>query len=144
MPELQGESFASCLDRHAGFDVSLKTFGLARSYRHLFDGESGRGYSDLFSKPWEEVVREGSTYFPEGRLALTITVRKLTKDDKERALAIDVERLIELRGEKERERKERKSKGGMKGNGGVEKFAEKRSNRRERERAKKQRKEGCV
>ncbi len=33
------------------------------------------GYSDVFGKPWAEVVREGSPHFPGGKLEVKVTVK---------------------------------------------------------------------
>ena len=34
---------------------------------------------DAFGKPWAEVVREGSPFFPEGKMEVTATIKLLTK-----------------------------------------------------------------
>jgi len=46
--------------------IELKSFFTSRSYD---------GYSDVFKKPWAEVVREGSPHFPGGKLEVKVTVK---------------------------------------------------------------------
>jgi hypothetical protein len=37
--------------------------------------EEAVGSPDPFKKPWDEVVREGSDYFPQGRMMVKVRVR---------------------------------------------------------------------
>jgi hypothetical protein len=52
-----------------------------RSLRHYICAmnlTTGKGYHDFFAKPWEEVVCEGSPYFPEGRMSVKVTIHFLS------------------------------------------------------------------
>jgi hypothetical protein len=44
------------------------------TFANLFVVGLGHGAPDFFGRPWEEVVREGSDYFPEGRMPVTVDV----------------------------------------------------------------------
>jgi hypothetical protein len=83
MPELQGETFASCLDRRVGLKVFMESNYVVRSFHCFFKDGDSYGSIDFFRRPWEEVVHENSFYFPEGKMAVTIKFKKLTKYDKE-------------------------------------------------------------
>ena len=39
----------------------------------------GRGWGNVFHKPWAEVVREGSPHFPDGKLEIKLTVKRALK-----------------------------------------------------------------
>ena len=82
MPDVRGGSFSSCLGRGVGFDVSLQVRRVIGSIQRLFDGNVAYGWPDFLFKPWQEIVHEGSSYFPEGKMSVTVTLKKLTKDDK--------------------------------------------------------------
>lgn len=43
----------------------------------LFNDENGFGHRDLFNKCWEEVIQEGSAYFPGGQLKVGLKMMKL-------------------------------------------------------------------
>ncbi len=45
----------------------------------FFDGR-GRGFDNVFMKPWAEVVREGSPHFPGGKLEFTAAAKLVVKE----------------------------------------------------------------
>jgi hypothetical protein len=81
MPQVEGETFASCLDRSVGLDVSLQTTSVKKSWQCLHDGGLGRGWPDTFGKSWQEMVQANSPYFQQGKMSITLTVKKMGKDD---------------------------------------------------------------
>jgi hypothetical protein len=54
--------------------VRIEAADEAFSYTHLFEFGTSYGAEDFFEKPWDEVVREGSEYFPEGRMPVKVDV----------------------------------------------------------------------
>jgi hypothetical protein len=83
MPQVEGETFASCLERRVGFGVTFESNSVLRSFYDHINDDEGFGCGDFFEKPWGEVVYENSPYFPEGKMSITITLKKFTKDDDE-------------------------------------------------------------
>lgn len=81
VPEMQGETFASCIERYMGLEVSLQGSTKTSTFYALFDDKVGYGIAGFFEKSWEEVVKEKSSYFPEGEMAVTLTLKKMTKND---------------------------------------------------------------
>jgi hypothetical protein len=45
---------------------------------HAYKLGSLCGWKDFFSKPWEKVVRDGSPYFPHGRMSVKVTIQFLS------------------------------------------------------------------
>jgi hypothetical protein len=61
--------------------LRISAGGTTQSWHHVYDGDTPLwGYQDFFCKPWGEVVRDGSAYFPEGRM--TVKVEVLCLSDK--------------------------------------------------------------
>jgi hypothetical protein len=49
-----------------------------RTLHHAYAQDSTWGYPDFFGKPWEEVVHDGSAYFPEGRMTIKVDIQFLS------------------------------------------------------------------
>lgn len=49
-----------------------------KSFSNLFKTQ-GRGWNDVFAKPWAEVVREGSPHFPGGKLEIKVSLKLALK-----------------------------------------------------------------
>ena len=62
------------LRRGLGLRVDVLSPTRGWNLEYYFSGQ-GRGWSDLFDKPWAEVVREGSPYFPDGKLEVVVEVQ---------------------------------------------------------------------
>jgi len=43
--------------------------------RNVLEDSTGFGDDDIFKKPWEEIVHENSTYFPDGQVTITVRTR---------------------------------------------------------------------
>jgi hypothetical protein len=46
-------------------------------YEQPFDDNIAWTFGNFFQKPWEEVVHEGSTYFPGGQTTVEVGIRLL-------------------------------------------------------------------
>lgn len=49
--------------------------GISRTANHLFTGQKAWGWSNMFAKPWTEVVRDGSPHFPGDKLEVKATAK---------------------------------------------------------------------
>jgi hypothetical protein len=54
--------------------VGVAVAGWRDSFTHVFGINSCYGYNDVFMKPWDEAVCEGSDHFPEGRMPVKVDV----------------------------------------------------------------------
>ena len=62
--------------RFASFEFSLKVGTKKLPYvGQPFGDRAPYGYVNFFLKPWEEVVHEGSTYFPGGQTIVEVEMR---------------------------------------------------------------------
>jgi hypothetical protein len=58
--------------------VRIKTDEKVTTYDNAFSVGLGVGFRDFFQKPWEEVVCDGSPYFPQGRMSVKVAIQFLT------------------------------------------------------------------
>lgn len=64
------------LSRGMRFEFQLQIGDVAREWtRDVFDDDTGFGYGNLSKKPWEEIVHENSTYFPDGQVTVKLRTR---------------------------------------------------------------------
>jgi hypothetical protein len=58
--------------------VRIAAAGKRASFTHVYAIRLAYGYPNFFKKPWDEVVREGSDYFPEGSMTVTVDIHFIT------------------------------------------------------------------
>jgi hypothetical protein len=58
--------------------VRIQAGGRSLAYTRVLELGLSRGWWDFFGKPWDKVVCDGSSYFPQGRMVVKVTVQFLT------------------------------------------------------------------
>lgn len=62
--------------RRVPLTISWKmTGGVGFFVNHFFNDSKGWGHEDIYGKPWEEVINEGSPYFPQGKSTIEATIK---------------------------------------------------------------------
>lgn len=82
MPYWQGFDVEGRIERGAGFNFDIEVGVKTISGKH-FSSDKGSTASwerhDFFAQPWEEVVCPDSPYFPDGVMAVELTMTPITR-----------------------------------------------------------------
>jgi hypothetical protein len=60
--------------------IRISVGRLTETMCYIYDDEEGWGVGDFFGKPWEEVFKEGSAYFPRGRMTIKVELKFLSDE----------------------------------------------------------------
>ena len=76
MPPWKEKRWEGGLEPCASFEFKIRVGTDTRDWHQcLFDGRYASGASFLGGKSWQEIVHEGSVYFPDARLSVVIEMR---------------------------------------------------------------------
>jgi hypothetical protein len=82
MPVWTGGAWEGGVSRRASLEYNLRVGMTDRPWvEHGFDGSMAWGSSDYFGKPWEEIVRDESAYFPGGQTTVEVGMRLPSKGE---------------------------------------------------------------